>query len=74
MSHLVLQTKVHLQLHEQDALAHVEGLLQVVKGVVDVILDGALLIGQFLQDLGQHQQCRVNLWQAGREREGGREK
>ena len=76
MSHLVLQTKVHLQLHEEDTLAHVEGLLQVVKGVVDVILDGALLIGQFLQDLSQHQKGRVDLWQAGRERDrkGGGER
>ena len=73
MSHLLLQTKVHLQLHEEDTLAHVEGLLQVVKGVVDVILDGALLIGQFLQDLSQHQQGRVDLWQAGSEREKERE-
>ena len=69
MSHLLLQTKVHLQLHEENALAHVEGLLQVIKRVVDVVLDGALLIGQLLQDLRQHQQGGVDVWQPGSERE-----
>lgn len=49
--HFLLEAVVDLQLHQQDALAHVERLLQLVEGGVDVVLDGALLTGQLLQDL-----------------------
>lgn len=49
--HLLLEAVVDLQLHEQNALADIQSLLQLVKGGMDVILNGALLIGQLLQDL-----------------------
>ena len=49
--HLLLEAVVDLQLHEQDALADIQRLLQLIERRVDVVLDGALLIGQLLQDL-----------------------
>lgn len=62
-SHLLLEAIVDLKLHEQDTLADVQGLLQLVERGVDVPFDGALLIGQLLQDLRQHLQGRVDFRQ-----------
>lgn len=56
----MLQAIVDLQLHEQHALAHVQCLLELVEGGMDVLHDAGLLVGQLVNDFRDELESRVN--------------
>lgn len=62
---LLLESVGDLQLHQQDALPHVQLLVQVLKVGVDVLLHGSSLIGQLLEDLPDQDQRLGDLGQSG---------
>lgn len=67
--HLLLESVRDLQLHQQDALAHVQLLVQVLKVGMDVLFDGRPLVGQLLQEFSDQVQGLGDLGQSGRERD-----
>ena len=59
---LLLEGVSDLQLHQQHALAHVQGLVEIGEGGVDVLFDGTPLTGQLLQDVSQRLPGLCHLW------------
>lgn len=64
-THLLLESVGDLQLHQQDALPHVQLLVQVLEGGLDVLLHGASLGAQLLEDLPDQVQGVRDLGQSG---------
>lgn len=50
LTHLLLESVRHLQLHEENALPDIQLLVQILEARLDVLVDGGPLIGQLLED------------------------